>query len=203
MRAGGTVSAARRRWIAVAAAVAALTAACSTGGGATEPRVARPTAAVPALPACPPPAAAAAQDGGRRLPDLTLPCLGPGDAVPLRRLTGSPLVVNLWASWCAPCREELPAFARLHRAAGGRVRVIGVASQDRVAAARAYAGDNVPFPSVLDEDGDVARALGRRGLPLTVFLSPDGRIVDLYQGAPLTDATLRRLVRERLGVDVG
>ena len=52
------------------------------------------------------------------LPDLELPCLGSAGgsapALPLRRLTGTPTVLNLWASWCAPCREELPALARLH-----------------------------------------------------------------------------------------
>ena len=66
-------------------------------------------------------------------------------------------MVNLWASWCAPCREELPAFARLQRAAGDRLRVLGVASQDRRAAAESFAGGHrLPFPSLLDADGELA-----------------------------------------------
>ena len=141
------------------------------------------------------------------LPDLELPCLGGagGSAppLPLRRLTGTPTVLNLWASWCPPCREELPAFARLHRDGAGRVRVIGVASQDRPGTALAYAADeDLPFGSLDDSDGRLARALHRPGLPVTVFLTADGTVAGVYQGPPLTDSTLRRLVREKLGVDV-
>ena len=142
------------------------------------------------------------------LPDLELPCLGGagGSAppLPLRRLTGTPTVLNLWASWCPPCRQELPAFARLHRDGAGKVRVIGVASQDRPGAALAYAADeDLPFGSLDDSDGRLARALHRPGLPVTVFLAADGAVAGLYQGPPLTDGTLRSLVRDKLGVDVG
>jgi thiol-disulfide isomerase/thioredoxin len=140
------------------------------------------------------------------LPDLELPCLGGagGPALPLRRLTGTPTVLNLWASWCQPCRAELPALARLHREAAGKVRVVGVTSEDRPGAALAYAADvDLPFGSLDDPDGRLARALRRTGLPVTVFLAADGAVAEVYQGAPLTDTTLRRLVREKLGIDVG
>ncbi|MFL6130606.1 MAG: TlpA family protein disulfide reductase [Mycobacteriales bacterium] len=140
------------------------------------------------------------------LPDLELRCLGGGGsapALPLRRLTGRPTVLNLWASWCAPCRQELPALARLHRAAAGKVRVVGVATEDRTGAALSYAADGqLPFDSLEDPDGRLFRALRRRGLPVTVFVAADGAMAGVYQGPPLTDATLRRLVLEKLGVDV-
>lgn len=142
------------------------------------------------------------------LPDLELPCLGSGEGsappVPLRRLTGTPTVVNLWATWCGPCREELPALARLHTDAAGKVRVLGVNSQDRAGAAVAYAADErLPFGSLEDRDGRLLRALRGPGLPVTVFVAADGAIAEVYRGPPLTDATLRRLVRDELGVDVG
>jgi len=112
-------------------------------------------------------------------------------------------VINLWASWCAPCRDELPAFARLHEAAGSRLQVIGVASRDRPGAAMSYAADaGLPFLSLVDEPGDLGRALRRPALPVTVLLAADGAVVEVYQGAPLTDATLQKLVRDELGVDV-
>lgn len=154
---------------------------------------------------CPPPGPLSTSTSA--LPDLVLPCLGtdPGAGlpVPLRRLTGRPVVLNLWASWCRPCREELPAFAALDRAAGARLRVLGVASQDRPEAAVAYAADaGLPFPSLLDESGDLGRALRRPALPVTVLIAADGSVAKVYQGPPLTGATLRTLVRDELGVDV-
>lgn len=195
------MSRARRR-LAGAAVVVAAVAGCT--GGAADPMagVARPSTPAPALAACAPAGSAAADTVAPRLPDLTLPCLGPGDPVPLRALTGTPTVVNLWASWCRPCLEELPAFVRLQRAAGDRLRVLGVASQDRREAAASYAAENVPFASLVDADGELARGLGRRGLPITLFVQANGAVVEVYQGTPLTDATLRRLVRGELGVDV-
>ncbi len=190
-----------RRW-AVALLIGAAVAGCSADADPMA-GVARPSAPAPVLAACEVSGTAAADTVGRRLPDLTLPCLGPGEEVALRTLTGTPTVVNLWASWCAPCREELPAFARLQRAAGDRLRVLGVASQDRRAAAESFAGDTVPFPSLLDADGELASEVGARpSLPMTLFVQANGAVVDVYQGGPLTDTALRRLVREKLGVDV-
>jgi cytochrome c biogenesis protein CcmG/thiol:disulfide interchange protein DsbE len=158
----------------------------------------------PALAACPAPGAPAT--AGYALPDLSLPCLGAaGDAatVPLRRLTGRPMVVNLWASWCGPCRAELPALARLSRTAGGRLRVIGVATLDVPANSVSYAADNrLPFPSLQDRDGDLQRGLRRNALPVTVLVRTEGTIAYVYQGPPLNDVTLRQLVRDKLGVHV-
>jgi cytochrome c biogenesis protein CcmG/thiol:disulfide interchange protein DsbE len=112
-------------------------------------------------------------------------------------------VMNLWASWCGPCREELPSFEALSARAGGRLRVLGVASEDGTGQAAAFAGDaGIHFPSVVDETGRLLRAVGRRGLPVTLFVDRAGHVVDVYNGEPLTSADLRRKIRERLGVDV-
>ena len=180
--------------------IAVLAAACTSTASPPAPSS---SSAEAVLAACPSPGAQAA---GAALPDLSLPCLGATEgaaAVSLRRLTGRPMVVNLWASWCAPCREELPAMARLSRTAGDRLRVVGVASLDVPANSVSFAADNrLPFPSLQDRDGDLERALRRNGLPVTVLVRPDGTVAYVYQGAPLTDTTLRELVQDKLGVHV-
>jgi cytochrome c biogenesis protein CcmG/thiol:disulfide interchange protein DsbE len=179
-----------------------LAAACTSGPAPVGATRAQPRSAV--LPACP--AQGRQSIAASALPDLSLPCLGAADGaggVPLRRLTGRPMVVNLWASWCGPCRAELPAFARLSTEAGGRLRVLGVASLDVPGNSISFAADNaLPFPSLLDRDGDLGRDLRKRGLPVTVLVRADGSVADVYQGQPLTDTTLRALVRDALGVDV-
>jgi thiol-disulfide isomerase/thioredoxin len=178
-----------------------LAAACTASPSPATPSSPAGTEAV--LAACPVPGAPAAGDA---LPDLSLPCLGAAEGaatVPLRRLTGRPTVVNLWASWCGPCREELPALARLARTAGDRLRVVGVASLDVPANSVSFAADNrLPFPSLQDRDGDLERGLRRNGLPVTVLVRAEGTVAYVYQGAPLTDTTLRELVRDKLGVHV-
>jgi thiol-disulfide isomerase/thioredoxin len=181
-------------------ALALLAAGCAST--ATAPPT--PGASAAALVDCPAPGTPAT--AGHALPALSLPCLagsGGGSAVPLRRLTGRPMVVNLWASWCAPCREELPAMSRLARTAGGRLRVLGVATLDVPDNSISFAADNrLPFPSLQDRDGDLERGLRRTGLPVTVLVRTEGTIAYVYQGPPLTDVTLRQLVRDKLGVDV-
>jgi len=154
------------------------------------------------LRACPQPARPATGDPA--LPDLTLPCLGNGPAVALRRLAGTPTVINLWASWCGPCRAELPAFEQVQDAAGGRLRVLGVVHEDPAGRALSLAVDTgVHFPSVVDEAGRLLRALGRQNMPTTVFVDAGGRVVEVYTGAPFTAETLRQRVLDRLGIDVG
>jgi cytochrome c biogenesis protein CcmG/thiol:disulfide interchange protein DsbE len=204
--------------VALALLAAGLLAAGCTSDSTPE-HATPPTAGIVVLPGCP--AEQVQSTSPTALPDITLPCLGGAGAneIPLRRLTGLPTVLNLWASWCAPCRQELPAFVRLQQAAGSqparrsaatgpqpaprKLQVIGVASKDVPGRAVEFAGETkLPFPSLQDENGDLLRALRRVGLPVTVLLTADGSVADVYQGAPLTDTTLRALVKDKLGVDV-
>jgi cytochrome c biogenesis protein CcmG/thiol:disulfide interchange protein DsbE len=182
-----------------------LAAGCTSGG--TPQHAAPPSGRIAVLPGCP--AAKVQSTSPTALPDITLPCLGGAgtNEIPVRRLTGLPTVLNLWASWCAPCKQELPAFARLEQAAGpqtGRkLQVVGVATKDVPGRSVDFAGQTrLPFPSLQDESGNLLRALRRTGLPATVLLAADGSVRDVYQGAPLTDTTLRALVKDKLGVDV-
>lgn len=208
MTAGGP---ARRRggWLAAGALAAVLAvpvSGCTGGAGAADgpaDGAAGRHAEVTANPArlAPCPAATGQSNGSPALPDLTLPCLGGERAVPLRRLAGTPTVLNLWASWCAPCRAELPAFQQAYEAAGGRLRVLGVVTEDSPAKALSLAADaGVHFASVLDETGKLRRALGRSGLPATVLVAADGRVARVYAGPPLRYDDLRALVRTEFGL---
>lgn len=134
--------------------------------------------------------------GASKLPDVALPCFTGGDMVRLGLLRG-PLVVNLWASWCGPCRKELPAFQRL--ASSGKLPVITVATDDRREASLSLAQDlGVRVPTFFDPGGELRRVLGEAALPLTIFVDGQGNITT-YSGPALTDATLTDLVRERIG----
>ena len=135
------------------------------------------------------------------LPDITLPCFTGGRPVRLTELRG-PAVLNLWGTWCEPCRTELPAVQRLADRAGGRLRVVGVDTYDDRPAAASFAVDkNVTMPTLYDRDRQLMAALGKINLPVTVFVDAAGdRYV--YNGPALDDARLAELVAEHTGVTV-
>jgi thiol-disulfide isomerase/thioredoxin len=138
----------------------------------------------------------------RALPALSLPCLVGDSEVQVGELRG-PAVINLWASWCPPCRRELPAFQRLFARADGTVRVIGVNTRDDRAAAQSIGADlGLRFPSLFDPDQRLLRHAPRPLLPVTFFVDEQGRIRHQDQTGALDDAELARLVRQHLGVTV-
>jgi cytochrome c biogenesis protein CcmG/thiol:disulfide interchange protein DsbE len=146
-------------------------------------------------------ALASALSAAPGLPDLTLPCFTGGQPVRLAGVRG-PAVINLWASWCSPCRTELPAMQRLADRAGDRLRVVGVDTGDGRDAAAAFGVDTgVTLPTLYDRDKTLMNALRRTALPITVFLDAAGRTY-VYNQAALDDAGLARLVREHTGVTV-
>lgn len=95
---------------------------------------------------------------------------------------GRPILLNLWASWCGPCRDEMPA---LDAASASRpdVAFIGVAVLDIEADARAFL-EEVPvrFPIAWDDDGSVAEALGVNGLPVTMVIDENGMVTREHRG---------------------
>ncbi|SHF65105.1 TlpA family protein disulfide reductase [Geodermatophilus nigrescens] len=126
-----------------------------------------------------------------------------GGTLDLGRGQGVPTVLNLWASWCGPCREELPLVQELADLGGDRVRVLGVISQDGVPQAASFADDSgVTLPGAFDRDGEVAAALGLQGLPHTVFLAADGSVAFVKLGPVASTDELRALVAEHLGVQL-
>ena len=136
-----------------------------------------------------------------KLPDVTLACFTGGQPVRLAGLRG-PAVINLWATWCPPCRTELPAMQRLADRAGDRLRVVGVDTGDERDAAASFGADTgVALPTLFDPDKTLMTALRRPALPVTVFVDAGGRTF-VYNAAALDDAGLTRLVREHTGVTV-
>ena len=138
---------------------------------------------------------------GPALPDLVLPCLGGGPDVALRAAPpGRPTVVNVWASWCGPCADEVPALVALAERAGERIGVVGVLSVDEPSRGLAFSRDfGIRYPSLVDDDGEVLRAFPP-GPPVTLLLDADGRVVHTRSGAVRDLPELEGLVAEHLGV---
>lgn len=172
----------------------------------------RQSAAAPAPGAAPPsgaaPAAAAGTSSavagrgggpvvGRPLADVPLSCLTGGSAVATGALAG-PAVVSLWATWCPPCREELPVLQRFADRTPG-VHVVGVVTEDRPDWAADLGRElGLRFPQLVDAAGALRRAVGAPGLPATVLLGADGTVRHV-QLRPLTDAALADLADRHLG----
>ena len=154
---------------ALTAVLVALLALSATSGGA--PKV-----------AAPPP---------RPAPAFSLPVLGhPGQHLSLAGYSGHPLIVNFFASWCAPCQRETPLIARFYQAAHGRVTILGIDSADSATKAEAFVRQaGVHYPVV---SAPIATALSYQApvLPVTFFLNGRHRIVRTIYG-PVTQAELK------------
>src|SRR3712207_921387 len=139
-------------------------------------------------------------EGAETLPALELTCPG-GGSLDFGRAPGVPTVVNLWASWCGPCREELPLVQQLSEAGGDRLAVVGVISRDGAPQAASFAADaGATFPSAFDGDGELMAGLGLGGLPYTYLLDADGGIAHVQVGSVADLAELEGLAAEHLGV---
>ena len=108
-------------------------------------------------------------------------------------LGGYPAVVNVWASWCGPCRFEFPHFQRAAADYGKRVAFLGVDSQDSDDAASTFLAEApVPYPSYTDPDAEIKHSVGADlGLPDTAFYDRRGKLVYLKQGPYDDEAELR------------
>jgi cytochrome c biogenesis protein CcmG, thiol:disulfide interchange protein DsbE len=150
---------------------------------------------------CPASSTAPAVAGG--LPDVTLPCLGSGPDVRLSGLSGEPTIVNVWASWCLPCRQELPLLAAA--AASTRVRVIGVdATDDPASALTLLQASGVHYPSVRDDTGSTRASLQwASGLPVSLLVDASGRVVHVQHGPIASAGDLAALLHDHLGVSLG
>ena len=137
---------------------------------------------------------------GPKAPPWQLPSLSrPAQKVSLAQFRGQPLVINFWASWCPPCRKEMPALERAARALAGRVSFVGLNTQDERTAGLAFARlVGVTYPLATD-NAQVYGSYGVNGLPTTVFVSADGTLVGRQVGG-MTEGGLDTVMREVFGV---
>ena len=126
----------------------------------------------------------AREPSGEGLASFSLACLQPGPAVDLSQLRGKIVVVNLWATWCGPCREEMPILQAASEKFGDDVQFVGVLTKDSVSSAAGYLpGVGTTYPQVLDPDADLLESLRVPGLPVSVMLDPTGAKVEQQIGA--------------------
>ena len=119
-----------------------------------------------------------------------------GNPVKLSELRGKPVVLNFWASWCGPCKSEMPAFEQAYRTYGESIRFMLVnatdGSRETVETARTYVdGQGYTFPIYFDTTMEASIAYGASSIPLTIFIDAEGNLVAYGAGA-LDAATLQR-----------
>ena len=128
-----------------------------------------------------------------------------GNLLRLSDLRGQPVILNLWASWCPPCKAEMPALENVHRQYeedGLVVLGVNMTYQDRVSdVVQFLADEGLTFPIVMDMDGSVGRRYQMRALPTTFFIDRSGMIHSMEVSGPLPEALLRSKAIELLGVD--
>lgn len=135
------------------------------------------------------------------LPDVTLDCLGGGEQVRLAGLRGEPMLINVWAQWCGPCRVEAP-FLREAAEARPDVMFFGVDFDDpNPEAAIAFAGEaGWAWPQVADPEKLIASQLQVIGPPQSFLVNADGRVVHIHRGMVASTEQLVELLDEHLRV---
>ena len=137
---------------------------------------------------------------GQLAADFTLKTLDGGE-ITLSDLRGQPVLINFWASWCGPCRREMPELVRVyanHKDKGFIVLALNLTHQDALPAVAAFVEEfRIPFPVLLDEAGEVTKLYQLRGIPVSVFVDRTGVVRRVYTGA-MTGDQLDQFVAEIL-----
>lgn len=127
--------------------------------------------------------------------DFTLPTLT-GEKVRLSDSRGKLTILNFWASWCGPCKDEAPHLQTFYEENKDSIQLlaINVTAKDKLENAKQFVDNyNLTFPILLDETGDISTTYGAFTIPTTVFLNEDGEIVHEIAG-PLTEQYLKEIV---------
>lgn len=146
-------------------------------------------------------AALRAQSPGNAAPPVSLTTLD-GAAVSLSDYAGHPVLINFWASWCKPCRVEMPLLISAHEAhqeASLVVLAINLTDQERSTrdVQRFQAEFQMPFPVLLDKKGKARKLYRLRGVPTSVFVGSDGVVRSVHPG-PISEAVLRERLNQIL-----
>lgn len=135
----------------------------------------------------------AAPHQGFFAPDFELESVD-GEIYRLHQLRGQPVIINLWASWCPPCKAEMPALQRVYesyRSSGLIILGVNMTFQDSLPAAVELVNqEGLTFPILLDHDGATARLYRMSALPTTVFIDAEGIVQGVIVGGPLSEAFL-------------
>lgn len=161
---------------------------------------------VTTVPPSPPDNTSAPPAGGRTgapgnrnaAPDFTVTD-GGGNRVSTADLSGKPVILNFWATWCPPCRSELPAFDKLYRQYGNEVSFMMIDLTDgyreTVEGVKKFISDNgYTFPVYYDTEGSAAEAYNVSSIPFTVAVGRNGNIVGTHLGA-MSEAALEKLIK--------
>jgi peroxiredoxin len=125
-----------------------------------------------------------------------------GETVKLSDLRGQAVLVNLWATWCPPCREEMQAIEKVYQEYKNQeftVLAVNMTYQDDALGVTPFVKkQQLTFPILLDETGDVAKAYQLRSLPSSYFIRRDGIIHEVVIGGPMSEALLRTRIEDIL-----
>jgi len=134
-------------------------------------------------------------------PDFELKTLA-GESVKLSDLRGQAVLVNLWATWCPPCRAEMQSIEKMYQEykdQGFTVLAVNMTRQDDLSAIAPFAEKlGLTFPILLDETGVVANAYQLQSLPSSYFIRRDGIINEVVIGGPMSEALLRTRIEDIL-----
>lgn len=170
---GSSVRGSRTTGVALLAATCLVVSGCEAGGLGGDARVSTDTATTAA-------------------PTIDVPRLDGAGRYANADLRGRPTVINFWASWCGPCRTEMPALARFARA-HPEVRLLGIAVSDKPSDSTAFAKKvGVGYDLAVDRDGTLFAKFGGTGLPTTYVLDSRGRVARTVSG-PLDEKDLDAL----------
>ena len=131
---------------------------------------------------------------GHPAPDFTLTSVT-GETFKLSNLRGTPVVLNFWATWCPPCRSEMPELQAASQRLAGQVAIVGVDQVETPAQVQTFASQSgITYPIPLDQGADASRLYRVRSLPTTFFIDRAG-IIRQMQIGPVTEATLEQSLK--------
>ena len=134
-------------------------------------------------------------------PDFSLEGID-GRSITLSDLRGQVILINFWASWCPPCRAEMPALQNIYADYSDRglvVLAVNATNQDELAIIQTFITEHdLTFPIPLDTNGTVNALYEVRSLPTTFFISPDGVITEVIIGGPMSEVSLRLRIESLL-----
>jgi peroxiredoxin len=134
-------------------------------------------------------------------PEFTLTTLE-GETISLAELRGKAVLVNIWASWCIPCRSEMPTMQAVYEdyaSRGFTILAVNATNQDSRREAADFVREyELTFPILLDLDGTVGQLYQVSALPSSFFIRPDGTIQEVVIGGPMAEALLRTRIEKLL-----